>query len=229
MAIAAGGGFIFIIMGSLASNTQVGLDKIVHAVGYGLLGLLCILGLPPIWYVPAFIGIVVAGIGLEYAQKAVLSGRQMEVDDVVANSIGFLTGSFLGFVIRVGWGYAQTELLLWLDRRRLVSLEDGDLLFKEGDASEDAYVVREGCLSITKSVEGSDEEIARLEVGEVVGEMGAIEGVPRSATARAVGDVLMYRISAKRILGETKEEREHPVLPIARALAKRLRESNKKN
>ncbi len=228
MVIAAIGGFIFIAMGSLASNTQVGLDKIVHTAGYAMLGALCIMGLPPIWYLPAFIGIVIAGIGLEYAQLAVLKGRSMEVADAVANSVGLLAGCLVGFVLRYAWAYLKPEFMNWLHRKRIMQLKEGDILFKENDPSQDAFVLREGSLKIVQG-SGSDEtEIGTVEPGDVVGEMGLIENTPRSATAIATSPCTVFRVTSAEIIGNTDNPQETPGILIARVLAKRLRQTNEK-
>lgn len=228
MVIAAIGGFIFIAMGSLASNTQVGLDKIVHSVGYTLLGILCIMGLPPIWYLPAFIGVVIAGIGLEYAQLTVLKGRSMEMADIIANSVGLLAGCLIGFIARYIWAYIKPEFMNWLHRKRLIHLKEGDVLFKENDPSKDAFVLREGSLKIVQG-SGSDEtEIGSIDAGDVVGEMGVIESTPRSATAIATSPCTVFRVSSDEILGNTDDPQETPGILIAQVLAKRLRKANAK-
>ncbi len=228
MVIAAIGGFIFIAMGSLASNTQVGLDKIVHSAGYTLLGILCIMGLPPIWYLPAFIGVVIAGIGLEYAQLTVLKGRSMEVGDIVANSVGLLAGCMIGFIARYAWAYLRPEFMNWLHRKRLVHLKVGDILFQENDPSKDAYVLREGSLKVVQGSGKDEVEIGTIEPGDVVGEMGVIENTPRSATAIATSDCTVFRVSSEEILGSHDNPQETPGILIARVLAKRLRTMNKK-
>ncbi|MEM6886027.1 MAG: cyclic nucleotide-binding domain-containing protein, partial [Verrucomicrobiota bacterium] len=228
MVIAAIGGFIFIAMGSLASNTQVGLDKIVHTAGYAMLGALCIMGLPPVWYLPAFIGIVIAGIGLEYAQLAVLKGRSMEVADAVANSVGLLAGCLVGFVLRYAWAYLKPEFMNWLHRKRIMQLHEGDILFKENDPSEDAFVLREGSLKIVQGSGPDETEIGTVEPGDVVGEMGLIENIPRSATAIATCPCTVFRVTAAEIIGNTDNPQETPGILIARVLAKRLRQTNEK-
>ncbi|MEM1157301.1 MAG: cyclic nucleotide-binding domain-containing protein [Verrucomicrobiota bacterium] len=228
MVIAAIGGFIFIAMGSLASNTQVGLDKIVHTTGYAMLGALCVMGLPPVWYLPAFIGIVIAGVGLEYAQLAVLKGRSMEVADAVANSVGLLAGCLLGFVLRYIWAYTKPEFMNWLHRKRIMQLKEGDILFKENDPSEDAFVLREGSLKIVRGSGSHETEIGTVEPGDVVGEMGLIENTPRSASAIATSPCTLFRVTAGEIIGSTDDPQETPGIRIARVLAKRLRQTNEK-
>lgn len=64
----------------------------------------------------------------------------------------------------------------------------GDLLFKEGDAADCAYIVEDGLLEISRSWNGADVIIGTATAPEMVGEMALIDKAPRSATARALRD-----------------------------------------
>ena len=67
------------------------------------------------------------------------------------------------------------------------SLPDGAYLFREGEAGNEMFVIQEGQVRI--STRAGEEEIvlATLGRGEFLGEMSLLEGLPRSADARAVG------------------------------------------
>lgn len=68
------------------------------------------------------------------------------------------------------------------------SLADGEYLFHEGDAGHEMFVIQEGSVRITKHhTHGGEVELAVLERGDFLGEMSLLEGLPRSADARAVG------------------------------------------
>ncbi len=79
---------------------------------------------------------------------------------------------------------------------RCFRYSDGEVLFREG-ASEDALIgLVEGRVRVTKQNErGEAIELALLRSGMSVGEMALIDGAPRSATARAVGRVVVIRLS----------------------------------
>jgi CRP-like cAMP-binding protein len=66
---------------------------------------------------------------------------------------------------------------------------DGEIIFNEGDSSSEMFVVRTGKVEISKSVGGHSMRLAILDRGSFFGEMSLLEGLPRSATAHAVGDV----------------------------------------
>lgn len=71
-----------------------------------------------------------------------------------------------------------------LDRR---VVHAGRVLFREGDTPRGAFLIECGEIEIIRN-EGSANEVklAVLGSGEIVGEMGLIDGAPRSATARAI-------------------------------------------
>ena len=66
---------------------------------------------------------------------------------------------------------------------------DGEVIFNEGESSSEMFVVRTGKVEITKSVGGHSMRLAILDRGSFFGEMSLLEGLPRSATAHAIGDV----------------------------------------
>ena len=66
---------------------------------------------------------------------------------------------------------------------------DGEVIFNEGESSSEMFVVRTGKVEISKHVGGHSMRLAILDRGSFFGEMSLLEGLPRSATARAIGDV----------------------------------------
>ncbi|MEX2563076.1 MAG: cyclic nucleotide-binding domain-containing protein [Nitriliruptoraceae bacterium] len=66
-----------------------------------------------------------------------------------------------------------------------VALADGEVLFREGDVGDRAYVVSEGALEVVKQTEGRDVVLAVHGPGAVVGEMALLREAPRMATVRA--------------------------------------------
>jgi hypothetical protein len=62
----------------------------------------------------------------------------------------------------------------------------GEVIFREGEESTEAYFIISGRVEITICSGGSALPVARLGVGEIVGEMGLIDNKPRSASAMAL-------------------------------------------
>jgi len=66
-------------------------------------------------------------------------------------------------------------------------LRRGDVVFEEGSHPESLYVVEDGRIAIaSKSIDGRESVFALMERGELFGEMGLLDGLGRSAEARAL-------------------------------------------
>jgi CRP/FNR family transcriptional regulator, cyclic AMP receptor protein len=83
---------------------------------------------------------------------------------------GLLTDADIEWIARTG------------TRRRL---SDGDVLTREGEAPEALIILLEGELLVTAETVG---QIARLAVGEIVGEVSLVDSAPASATVTARGE-----------------------------------------
>ncbi|MDV7340505.1 cyclic nucleotide-binding domain-containing protein [Terasakiella sp. A23] len=79
-------------------------------------------------------------------------------------------------------------------------LKDGEIIFKEGDPSGSAFVIMKGSVELTKNSKFGAVLLAKLKTGELFGEMGVIDGSPRSATSRAVGPTAVKEISPDTLL-----------------------------
>ena len=106
------------------------------------------------------------------------------------------------------------------------SLRPGEMLFHEGDASTGFYGVMEGLLKVSVNAEdGHQRLIAILGPGDIVGEMGVVDGLPRSA------DVIALRASELAYVRKDEFERIAEANPriyrhILRAISIRLRRTN---
>ncbi|MFQ6018654.1 MAG: cyclic nucleotide-binding domain-containing protein [Kiloniellaceae bacterium] len=101
----------------------------------------------------------------------------------------------------------------------------GQVIFSEGDASDEAYVVRSGRVEILKESSAGPVRLAVLGEGDVFGEMGLLEDRPRSASARASQAVVADAIGRAEFLRLLLHE-PHEALGLLRALFERLRTMN---
>jgi cytochrome P450/CRP-like cAMP-binding protein len=98
-------------------------------------------------------------------------------------------------------------LLRLLDASPVVELAEGEVLFREGDPADRVCFVTEGSLRITKRVGGAAPAlVASLGPGDVVGEIGILHGVPRTATATAAGTTRLLAIDGDSFLRIVVEE-----------------------
>ena len=104
----------------------------------------------------------------------------------------------------------------------------GDTIFREGDESEAAYLIVSGSVRIVKG-HGTDaaKDLAVVRAGEYVGEMGAIDDQPRSATAVAEGSVVCAPITPTEFMDML---RKHPdeAIDLLKILFERLREASRR-
>ena len=105
--------------------------------------------------------------------------------------------------------------------------ETGDIIFSEGDDSDEAHLIHSGRIEILKSSPAGPLCLAVLGAGDVLGEMGLLDDQPRSATARALEPVLTSAIDSEEFLRLVLEEPEE-ALELLRALFERLRTMNQK-
>jgi CRP/FNR family transcriptional regulator len=106
------------------------------------------------------------------------------------------------------------------------SFAQGEVVFREGDASDTCYVIRSGhARAVIEHQDGRSITLARFGPGEIFGELAMLSGEPRSATVE-----VLEESEAIAILGPDMRRllREHPEISIKliAALGKRLREAN---
>jgi len=86
------------------------------------------------------------------------------------------------------------EWMLRAGRKR--TLREGEILIEQGVPVEDLYILLEGRLAVwLKPRRGPDKEIAKLNAGEIVGEMSFVDARPPSATVKGVEDSTVFGIS----------------------------------
>jgi CRP-like cAMP-binding protein len=127
---------------------------------------------------------------------------------------------------------ASTEFFAGVDAEELGTLERsgelrnlvrGDVLFREGDVPDRLFVVLGGRIAIaSKSIDGRESVYALMETGNLFGEMGLLDGLPRSAEARALepSRVLAVPYPPVRELLDRQPER---LWNVVRMLSGRLR------
>ncbi len=102
----------------------------------------------------------------------------------------------------------------------------GQVIFNQGDAGSEMYIVASGHVNIFLPGEESRRvSLKDLTVGEYFGELSPFDMKPRSASALATTDVVLFGLTAATISGYLAR-RPHAALVILGTLAERLRETN---
>ena len=107
--------------------------------------------------------------------------------------------------------------------------KSNDIVFKEGDAGDAAYIVEKGIVEISKdSDHGSSLLLNTVKRGKMFGEMALIDASPRMATARAVGPttlVVIPKAAFEKLLGKT----DVVIRTILNTVMDRLRQQTDQN
>jgi CRP-like cAMP-binding protein len=132
-------------------------------------------------------------------------------------------------------GMSRAEAEVVVDAMKPVHVLADTLLFEEGDTADSDYLVLvlEGQLRAVNSAGIPDGEVVITVVGagSLLGEMGVIDGGPRSASCTALTDVKLGVLPRASLLGLIES---HPrvaarmMLGISTILAGRLREGNRR-
>lgn len=84
-------------------------------------------------------------------------------------------------------------------------LQPGQVLIREGDPCEHIYLILDGGLEVTVAAL-SDQPIARLATGEVVGEMSFVDSQPPSATVSALEPSIVLAISCLQLRQKLQQD-----------------------
>lgn len=113
------------------------------------------------------------------------------------------------------------------NKYQLKQLTPGEILFKEGDITEVAYIVKKGSMrAYSESSDGEKVMLGEIMAGEFVGEMGHFNHEPRSATVEAITDVELIAIPIGS-LDSVVFARPSWAKALVKTLSLRLRRANK--
>jgi CRP-like cAMP-binding protein len=105
-------------------------------------------------------------------------------------------------------------------------LQNGETIFREGDAGNAWYVVFEGQAEVVKETAAGSRRLALLQPGACFGEMAILDGSPRSATVKAASPLTVFRFRRQQfeeLLADGSLAAYKLVLTMARSLSERQR------
>jgi len=125
------------------------------------------------------------------------------------------------------------EGLSALDQARLLGLMEksnfpaGSILFRQGDESDGMYVIQSGKVEIYTQTGGNNTNVlALLRDGECFGEMALLTGEPRTAFARALTDLTLFKIGTELFQQKILSEKNTISFTLSRLLCRRLSQAN---
>ncbi len=116
-----------------------------------------------------------------------------------ANRLDLLNRIELFDSLSEDWKYYLCE------RFREVRLEDDDFVYRAGEASTDLYVLVDGGVALFTDTPGEPVVLrTRIEPGTLFGEVGVLDGSPRSLSARAEGATTVLRLDGNDLVATAR-------------------------
>ena len=120
----------------------------------------------------------------------------------------------------------STLMLLLIPKK----IKAGEMIFRELDDSDALYVVEQGQVVVSKHVSGEVEIVlTRFYPGDFFGEMGLFDSAPRSASAHAELDTILWRLDREvfhQILSNYPEIAARICYRLVTVFIQRLRATN---
>ena len=102
-----------------------------------------------------------------------------------------------------------------------------DKVINEGDLGDCAYIVERGSLEVSKFNDQNNKQIlGQLKENDIFGELGLIDGLPRSATVTALENCTI-KVLTKEAFNSLMKKNPNALIPIFKVLAARLRSTLK--
>jgi len=123
-------------------------------------------------------------------------------------------------------GMSNETLLRYVAYFEWISIRADQILIREGDAPDLAFVVLSGVVEVSKGSDTKSKLMALAKPGTMLGEMGLITNEPRYANCKAINDCEVGMLSIEQFsLMQARDPDLHVmlVLRMARQLAARLR------
>ena len=115
----------------------------------------------------------------------------------------------------------MAEINIFKHASDALTLDSGEVLFREGDTGDDMFAVVEGAVELSRN----ETTIEVVGAGGILGELALVDPGPRSATARAQEPSRVVRVDHRQF---TFLVQEHPTfaLQVMAVMAERLRRTN---
>ncbi len=100
----------------------------------------------------------------------------------------------------------------------LVSFDNGETIFEQGEIGDSMYVILDGLVRVHRG----ERVIAELGAGECIGEMAVLDSSPRSASVTCLGETTCLRLG-REDFSDLLTEKPEIARGVIRVLVRRLR------
>jgi len=122
-------------------------------------------------------------------------------------------------------GVSEEEAELILRDGYDVYFSPGEVVFREGEEAQGLYLIASGTIRLSATGPNGETIIATVGAGDVLGELGVLDGERRSARAIAIGMCCAFFVPAEPFL-DILESSPAVCLRLMAMLTKRLRYAN---
>lgn len=116
----------------------------------------------------------------------------------------------------------KLKLLAFASDRKIYN--DGQDLFKQGDAGDAAFVIVDGTADVIVSTDKKDVVVASVGSNEIIGEISILCEIPRTATVRATSKLEVLKVKKEHFLGLISQVPDLGI-EVMRELASRLQKT----
>lgn len=114
-----------------------------------------------------------------------------------------------------------------LNQIEILKYKKGQPIISEGERSDCAYIIEFGSAEVCKLLPNGEQQfLGVLAQGDIFGELGLIDGLPRSATVRALDGCRIRKLSQETFVSLAKQNPK-ALMPILKILTNRLRQTLK--
>ena len=101
---------------------------------------------------------------------------------------------------------------------KILFKKKGDTILKEGEETDDAYIILEGEIEVTKN----NKQVALLKENSIFGEIAMVDSRPRTATCTAKTDVTLGQVTRQNYK-QLLKHRPEAINPLLRIVTDRMR------
>ena len=105
----------------------------------------------------------------------------------------------------------------------ILKFKKGEIIIREGERSDCAYILESGMAEVSKSLPNGEQQfVGILFPDDIFGELGLIDGLPRSATVKALAYCRLRKLTQD-TFGSLARNNPQALMPILKILVNRLR------
>jgi len=109
----------------------------------------------------------------------------------------------------------------------VVKFKAGETVYREGNPGAEMFIVQSGAVRVFRDLGGQEQILAEMEKGDFFGEMSVLEGLPRTANARALEDCELIEINST-VFDRMIRGNIEIAVRMLRKLSTRLQEANRR-